>query len=1133
MRIYISSTTQDLGRHRQEVITQLTRMGHMPVCMEHHAASDVIPLDECLRDVAASEVYVGIFGWRYGYIPPAMDRSITEMEYRKASEIGIHKLVFLSDETVECPDPFRDSGQDGDRIRALRDELKKSMWVAFFTSPDSLAKEVTVAVSILFMKIMTGIFIGASKGKEQDLKRQKAEIQKHIEERNLRLQRKSERMSGSIPDRLTRHFQDRVAEISALRRAFCNRDLRMVSICGRSGVGKTALAAKLVQELIQEDAKGTASQVDSIDGFAHIPLDKQGSRNPDSIIERLVLTMEPEIAENIKQIWNQPSLSTRDRLLGLFRGPLGSNRCLIVLDNMESVMDAENRIDERFIDLREFVDTFLECENNVLLIATSQRLLAFSPNAEIASLDKAIQIPLDGGLPENFSVALLRQLDVDGRLGLRKAPEETLCRIARRCQNIPRTLETLVVTLKNHPTWTPEALLANETLMDQLVDNPAQQLYMSLSSDAERLVMQVLAVYDKPVPAVAVRAMLPALPIDDILDRFVRNYVASFAHGCFWLRPLDRDYAYKQIPETGSDYSKSILHGRAAQYFLAFPCPPRESRASLEDIAPRLDAIEHLLAAGQDEDATRQLLDNDLLEDLHWWGHYSILTDLCRRLLNRKISARCRIPIHIQLGKVERNLGRLEEAKNIYENALPLVSEAADPLCDIGLMNALGDISYFLSDLTNASIYLRRAEKLLAINPHPRLHSENSGDLANVLFSQNELEQAEKLYLQAIAFAREAHDRIYEGIWHGNLGNLYGRLFHVFGNPDNRQRAIDSYQQAIAIAKEKKDRRHESHWNGTLGHFYSEIGDIDSAEKHLQEALMISHFFHYVRGLPTQIEWMSEVIEQRIQTAEKTGDRQLFFGACLGSSRLVHEIGIPELTFEISPHLDGYIYNLIKVLAVEEKVDDALSWGRKYFIMDPETLERDKLLGRISTGLGNQTGRQDAFLFGAEAYSRAIQACTDEHMLPDLHGGRATAYARAGKIEEALADYAEVMNRKSKPIGAALSRAEVLIWAGRYGEAKDALDVLHAQLETEADKAIHTWLTGHALNLSGCDCSAQMKALEEMRAKSIHLSYGTGDIESYLRKLDPAKFSPDQIKIAWKLQAIIADIAGSSEMLPG
>ena len=46
-------------------------------------------LQKCLEDVALSNIYVGIFALRYGYIPKEDNPdylSITELEYRKAKE---------------------------------------------------------------------------------------------------------------------------------------------------------------------------------------------------------------------------------------------------------------------------------------------------------------------------------------------------------------------------------------------------------------------------------------------------------------------------------------------------------------------------------------------------------------------------------------------------------------------------------------------------------------------------------------------------------------------------------------------------------------------------------------------------------------------------------------------------------------------------------------------------------------------------------------------------------------------------------------------------------------------------------------------------------------------------------------
>ncbi len=39
------------------------------IAMEDYVATDQRPTEKCLADVAASDLYIGIFAWRYGYIP--------------------------------------------------------------------------------------------------------------------------------------------------------------------------------------------------------------------------------------------------------------------------------------------------------------------------------------------------------------------------------------------------------------------------------------------------------------------------------------------------------------------------------------------------------------------------------------------------------------------------------------------------------------------------------------------------------------------------------------------------------------------------------------------------------------------------------------------------------------------------------------------------------------------------------------------------------------------------------------------------------------------------------------------------------------------------------------------------------
>ena len=88
-RIYVSSTFSDLEDYRKQVSLALRRLGHEDVAMELYVAEDERPLDKCLDDVASCNLYVGIFAWRYGYVPQEDNPeglSITELEYRKAQE---------------------------------------------------------------------------------------------------------------------------------------------------------------------------------------------------------------------------------------------------------------------------------------------------------------------------------------------------------------------------------------------------------------------------------------------------------------------------------------------------------------------------------------------------------------------------------------------------------------------------------------------------------------------------------------------------------------------------------------------------------------------------------------------------------------------------------------------------------------------------------------------------------------------------------------------------------------------------------------------------------------------------------------------------------------------------------------
>jgi hypothetical protein len=122
-------------------------MRHDVVSMEDYTAGDERPLERCLRDVADCDVYVGVFAFRYGFVPAGHEASITELELRKAKQSGKPILAFLLDESAPWP-PLHVDGDRGAVLR-LRQDLETNHIVAYFETADQLATKVGAAVSQL------------------------------------------------------------------------------------------------------------------------------------------------------------------------------------------------------------------------------------------------------------------------------------------------------------------------------------------------------------------------------------------------------------------------------------------------------------------------------------------------------------------------------------------------------------------------------------------------------------------------------------------------------------------------------------------------------------------------------------------------------------------------------------------------------------------------------------------------------------------------------------------------------------------------------------------------------------------------------------------------------------------------
>lgn len=146
----VSSTARDLPEHRDKVMHACLRLGMFhPEMMEHLSAADANAVEVSLRMVENADIYLGVYGFRYGYVPPGADVSITEMEYGRAVERGIPRLIFLMHDDHPIKATQVETGGGAEKLKAFKERLKADRVVGFFKSPDELLALVIQSLSEL------------------------------------------------------------------------------------------------------------------------------------------------------------------------------------------------------------------------------------------------------------------------------------------------------------------------------------------------------------------------------------------------------------------------------------------------------------------------------------------------------------------------------------------------------------------------------------------------------------------------------------------------------------------------------------------------------------------------------------------------------------------------------------------------------------------------------------------------------------------------------------------------------------------------------------------------------------------------------------------------------------------------
>lgn len=100
MKFFISSTFEDLKEYRRHTINYLKDLTDEKTgeigAMEYFAASEDTSKEVCLAELESSDIVIGIYGSRFGWEEKTTGRSMTEIEFDRAFELGKPILGFVT-----------------------------------------------------------------------------------------------------------------------------------------------------------------------------------------------------------------------------------------------------------------------------------------------------------------------------------------------------------------------------------------------------------------------------------------------------------------------------------------------------------------------------------------------------------------------------------------------------------------------------------------------------------------------------------------------------------------------------------------------------------------------------------------------------------------------------------------------------------------------------------------------------------------------------------------------------------------------------------------------------------------------------------------------------------------------------
>ncbi|WP_164704460.1 DUF4062 domain-containing protein [Blastococcus litoris] len=389
LRVFVSSTLEELAAERAAVRAAVRRLHLTPVMFDLGARAH--PPRELYRAyLEQSDVFVGIYGERYGWIAPDMGISGLEDEYELSG--GRPRLLY-----VRRHAPGREPRLEG---LIARIQAESGASTTPYDDPDDLGERVADDLAVL----MTERFAAPAAPSLPGL------------------------AAGWLPVPAT-PLVDRRDELALVTGLLRDPAVRLVTVSGPGGIGKSRLAIEAAQELTAErDAVWL--------------VDLQSVRDPRDVAGTIAAALGVE-AEGRRPVLDVVA----DRLAG--------RRVLLLLDNLEQVLDAAQEL-----------GVLLSRCPRTQLLATSRSLLRLRGEHDVPLGPLAVS---GGGTSPAVQLFTERARQADPGFRL-EGSADAVAELVRRLDGLPLAIELVAARVRTMP---PALLLRR---LDRALDMRAAEV---------------------------------------------------------------------------------------------------------------------------------------------------------------------------------------------------------------------------------------------------------------------------------------------------------------------------------------------------------------------------------------------------------------------------------------------------------------------------------------------------------------------------------------------------------------------------------------------------------------------------------------------------------------------------------